>query len=87
MDLSIWGSTYLSSLSVLQSKAVKAICGGLCRDHLSPFYSELKILKLTDLHKLEIAKTVYKHSRNSLPPLLSRLFKQTDEISLRHTRT
>jgi len=42
-----WGSTYptnLSSLSVLQNKADKAICGGHCRDHLSPFYSELKIL-------------------------------------------
>jgi len=44
------------------------------------------MLKLTDLHKLEIEKTVYKHSRNNLPFLLSRLFKKTDEIS-RHTRT
>jgi len=29
----------------------------------------------------------FTNSRNNLPPLLSRLFKKTDEISLRHTRT
>jgi len=74
-------------LSILQNKAVKSICGGHCHDHLSPFYSELKILKLFDLHKLEIVKTVYKHSQNNLPPPLSRLFKKTGKISLRHTNT
>jgi len=56
--LSIWESTYLAyfSLSVLQNKGVKAICSGHCHDHLSPIYTELKILKLPTFTNLKLQK-------------------------------
>jgi len=71
--LTVWTTylkTNLSYIPILLMHASKqssykgkAICGGHCRDHVTPFYSELKILKLPDLGKLVIAKIVYEHSR------------------------
>ena len=56
--LSIWGCThksYLSKLQTLQNKAVKIIGGGKYMDHATPFYSKLKILKIPELYKYEVA--------------------------------
>ena len=60
-DLIIWGFTfpmYLKKLIALQKKAIKYIgvvkfCYGA-----SPYYNRFKIIKLTDLYKLEVGKFV-----------------------------
>ena len=55
----MWGSTYPSypkKLITLQNKVVKMIGGGKMQDSPTQFYSALKILKLIDLHMLEIGK-------------------------------
>ena len=61
--LVVWGSTfptYMSKLESLQNKAVKIIIGdGTTRESPTSFYGQLKILKLTDLYKFEIATLVY----------------------------
>ena len=60
--LSIWGCThksYLSKLQTLQNKAVKIIGGGKYMDHATPFYSKLKILKIPELYKHEVAKLIF----------------------------
>ena len=72
--LSIWGSThksYLSKVQLLQYKAVKIIGGGKYMDHATPFYSKLKILKIPESYKPEVAKLVFHHYHQRLPPLLS----------------
>ena len=87
--LVVWGSTYptyLKNLSVIQNKAVRLLKGGAYRDHITPFYSALKTVKLSDIFKHEVAKTVFRHLRNNLPPLISHLFTKTSEISSRNTR-
>ena len=64
------------------------------QDHVSSFYSSLKILKMTDLFKLEIAKIVNSHFQNcipffstKLPPLLSHLFFKINNISTKTTKS
>ena len=59
--LFIWGSTfptYLKQLITLQNKAVKFICAAKFCDR-GGYYKRLKILKLTDLYKLEVGKYIH----------------------------
>ena len=75
-----WGSTfptYMSKLESLQNKAVKIIGGGTTRESPTPFHGQLKILKLTDLYKFEIAKLVHDFLHDKLPSstVFSHLFK------------
>ena len=52
-------STYLKKLITLQNKAVKFLCAAKFCDSSSPYYKRLKILKLTDLYKLEVGKFIH----------------------------
>ena len=75
--LSIWGCTHkscLSKLQALQNKAVKIIGGGKYMDHATLFYSKLKILKIPELYKHEVAKLVFHHYHQRLPPLYRQTF-------------
>ena len=88
--LIIWGQTfpsYLTKLSTLQNKAIKLSCGGSYRDHATPYFKELGILKLPDLCDLETAKFVHLHFQKKLPPQLSNMFVKTSKISTRLTRS
>ena len=90
--LVVWGSmfpTYMSKLESLQNKAVKIIGGGTTRESSTPFYGQLKILKLSDLYKFEIAKLVHDFLHDKLPSssVFSRLFQKSLQISHRFTRS
>jgi len=61
------GSTYTNKLSVLQNKTVKLIAGGRYREHVTPYYSKLKILQVKTLTTYEIAKIVHSY-QHSTPP-------------------
>ena len=83
------GSTYpsyLKKLITLQNKVVKMIGGGIMQDSPTQFCSALKILKLIDLHKLEIGKMVHAQLQNKLPFKLSNCFIQSSNISQKITR-
>ena len=54
--------------------------GSYCEDS-TPFYSNLKTLKL------ETAKLLFCHPRNNLTPVISSIFIKTNDISVRHTRS
>ena len=88
--LLVWGTTYtsyLAKLCIFQNKVVQLIGGGCYREHSTPYYSNLKILKLPDLLKLEKAKLVFCHQQNTLPPLISNIFIKTSDISVRYPRS
>jgi len=77
--LPIWGSAYqsqLQKLTILQNKAIKLIGGGYPQEKVMPFYSQLKVLKLPDLFKLEVGKLVHAHFQNKLPNKLSNLSRK-----------
>ena len=78
---------YLSKLQTLQNKAVKIISGGKYMDHATPFYSKLKILKIPESYKHEVAKLVFHHYHQRLPPLLSNLYIKTNQVSQKCTRS
>ena len=56
-------------------------------DHATPFYSKLKILKIPELYKHKVAKLVFHHYHQRLPPLLSNLYIKTNEVSQKCTRS
>ena len=71
----------MSKLESLQNKAVKIIGGGTTRESPTPFYGQLKILKLTgtDLYKFEIAKLVHDFLCDKVPSscVFSHLFQRS----------
>ena len=88
--LPVWGSTFPSNQSKLctyQNKVVKIIGGGKFKDHATPYYHQLNILKLPDLYKHECAKLVYHFFHNTLPVPLANLFTKTGDISSRMTKS
>ena len=69
--LPVWGFTfpsYLNKLASLQAKAVKHDVGFKYRDHMTSFYSQLLVLKLSDLVKHETAEIVHRllHSHDKV---------------------
>ena len=87
--LIIWGSTfksYLNKLASLQNKAVKIICNRRWVDHVSVFYKNLRILKLTDLFRLELATFMYKAKKKTIPRAFQSFFKKVTEVYERTTR-
>ena len=85
-----WGSTfpsYIEKLNILQNKAVKLIGGGNYLDRATPYYSKLNILKLPDLHKLEIAKFVHRFMHNTLPQTFFNFFTKVGHVNTRTTRS
>ena len=76
----------MNRLASLQNKAIKLVAGGKYRDHVAPFYSQLNVLKLSDLVKHETAKIVHRHLHSHLPSLQSPLFKKSSQTSPRITK-
>ena len=87
--LLVWRSTYptfLGKLSALQNKAVKLIAGGKPRDSPTKFYFESKIIKLSDLYKVKVAKFVRAHFSKTILAQITDYFTKSNEISKRVTR-
>ena len=78
----------MSKLESLQNKAAKIVSDSTARDSPTPFYGQLKILKLTDLYKFEVAKLVHDFLHDKLPSssVFSHLFQKSLQISHRFTR-
>ena len=61
----------------------------LSKESPNPFYGKLKILKLSDLHKFEIAKLVHDFLHDKLPvfSVFSHLFQKSSQIFDRFTKS
>ena len=80
--IQVWGSTYqshLSQLVILQKKIVRIILGVPPRTHTDPLFSELNILKVSNLYKYSIALFMYKLNYSKLPDIFP-MFVQNYEI-------
>jgi len=65
----VWGSTYktyLSKLTVLQNKALRAVDGATWQQSSSPIYFKFGILKINDMYIYELAKLILKLETKSL---------------------
>ena len=74
----IWGSTYssyLTSLQTLQNKAIKAIAKIKSKDRVTSIYKQYNLLIQTnDIYRLEIAKFMHHFHTKSLPFIFTDYF-------------
>ena len=87
--ISLWGSTSQTNkhkVFVMQKKAVRIISGAKYNDHTNPLFTKLKILKLEDIHELQIAKYMYALNNGTLPKALINMFTMNNEIHTHNTR-
>lgn len=66
----IWSGTYstnLNHLCVLQKRAIRHISHAAPRDHTSPLYKRLNLLKLNDIIRVQLATFAYKAWNGLLP--------------------
>ena len=85
----IWGAaypTYTKRLKFLQNRAMRAIARCHCRDEVNPYYIQLKILRIDDLLKYEIAEFFYRYITNKTPNSFCNYFRKTVEYSSRVTK-
>ena len=71
-SIQVWGSTYqshLSKLVILQKKIVRIIHGVPSRTHTEPLFSELNILKVSNLYIYNIALFMYNLNYSKLPDI------------------
>ena len=85
----LWASTSTSQvqkLQILQNKAVRAITLSKYNASATPIYKNLKILPINGMFKLQLGKLMYRHSNNSLPTPLLKLFTPNRDIHSHNTR-
>ena len=87
--LILWGAanaTLVNKLFVLQKKAIRLVTGSCYNEHTNPLFSQLKILKLTDMYELHLAKFIYSLYNSFLPLPLQNYFTKNCQIHNYDTR-
>ena len=85
----LWGSTYkshLHKLEVQQKKAIRVVTHSKYNEHTSPLFKNLNILKLKDIHEIELAKFAFMHQEKSLPRPLWSIYNQNALVHSYNTR-
>ena len=85
----LWGSAYKSQLHKLenqQKKAIRSITNSKYNEHTSPLFKSLNILKVQDMHEIELAKLAFMHQNNSLPRPLLNIYNQNYHVHSHKTR-
>jgi len=78
-----WGSatkTNLHRLNTIHNKIIKTISWSSFRCHVTPVYSQLNLLKLEDIHQLEIVKLMHNFHSNRMPNTFDRLFTAVNSV-------
>ena len=85
----VWGHTYESNLNpliILQKKAVRTMSFSAFRDHTSPLFKTLNLLKFLDIGYISTASFMFENDMGILPADFENFFilsKQTHEYSTR----
>ena len=88
--ITLWGAAYdthLTKLVIMQKKIIRVIAGATYNAHTEPIFKHLRVLKLTDIYKMQVSKYVLNFLHNLLPTPLSNLFTLSStahEHSTRH---
>ena len=85
----IWGSTYssyLTSLQTSQNKAITAIVKLKSEDRVTPIYKQYNLLKTNNIYRLEIAKFMYHFHTKSLPFIFTDYFMYLKDCHHHKTR-
>ena len=83
-----WGSTIESNLNriqVLQNRAIRNISRAPRFHRLDNYYLNYRILKVRDLHDLEMSKFMHNHYNTNLPSCFNNFFQLANNRSMRNT--
>ena len=84
-----WGSSYKTYIDIfykIQKKAIKILSGANLFDSSTKHFKKLGILKLQDLHKVEVGYLIKRYFNNNLPIEIMNFFTPTRSFSARTTR-
>ena len=84
-----WGNTHrnlLERLLLLQKKALRIICNTAARSNTNQLFLGNKILKVHDLHSLQLGQFVYSYNNNSLPHAFKNMFPKNQSFHNYPTR-
>ena len=85
-----WGAatkTSLYRLNTIHNKIIKTISWSSFRCHATPAYSQLNLLKLEDIHQLEIAKLMHNFHSSRMPNTFDRLFTAIHSVHTHENRS
>ena len=88
--IAVWGSTFenlLTPVHVAHKKVLRAMTFSDPTAHSSPFFCDLKILKLDDPHQLSISVFAYECQNNIAPLYFVNFFTQTTDVHPYNTRS
>ena len=86
----IWGCTYKTNLQrivTLQNRIVRIISHAKARDSSHPLYTQLGIIKFSDLNAYLIARFMFRYSKASVPDSFGSLFQRNREYHNHETRS
>jgi len=87
--LILWGGApkaNINKICVMQKKAIRLITNTPYNAQTTPLFAKMKILKLSDIYVLQLAKFVYCLYRNDLPKPLQLFFSTNNEVHKYYTR-
>ena len=80
IDLGCTCKTLLAPLQVIQNKILRCISHTKIKQSVSPKYKQMKILKLYNIHKMELAKFMFKLKNQLLPENFNSFFVSVSAI-------
>jgi len=84
-----WGTatnSVLQPLEVVYNNILQTITYNNFRCHITPLYKSLNILKLHNIHTLELAKLMHEFHHEMLPTSFKDLFQKMAEVYCHNTR-
>ena len=87
--LLVWGNGNKASLekvSLLQNKAIRIICNAHFRADTDPLFYKHKILKIGDLHKVQLGKFMFNYNSKTLPITFHNMFPKNSAVHNYPTR-
>ena len=95
--IQVWGGTYktyLYPLQMLQRKAIRCICflrkynsKNEENDSVTKCFTELSILNLSNIYKLELSVFMFKYANKTLPQIFTNYFTVNNEVHNYNTRS
>ena len=85
----VWGSTYathITTLYLIQKKALRNMCGVNRRESTDPLFSKLEIMKFPDLNLLLTSRFMFRLNRGDVPDIFSNFFTCNTDVHGYSTR-
>jgi hypothetical protein len=85
----LWGDAaykHLKKINTIQKRAVRVINKAQYNAPSSEMFQENKILKLKDVYKIQVHKTMYNIYNHGYPSMLTKIFKLNKNIHAHNTR-